>query len=141
MACLFGGISIVELLINNSEYFKLEYFTARNVFGKTGFQLAQDMGRTEVVNLIKSKMPNIAFWFLTWNKYVLTYTSKKYCFHLHIFANCIERTVMRRYLYFLQGVFINFWEVVQDLQLKLGKCAFSEFGLTCLRKAQKFEVS
>ena len=35
--------------------------TARNKKGKTGFKMAQDRGKTKVVNLIQTKMPQIAF--------------------------------------------------------------------------------
>ena len=47
-------------MISNSDSFNLD-LTARDNDGKTGFQLAQDEEESEVVNLIKSKMPNIAF--------------------------------------------------------------------------------
>ena len=35
--------------------------TARDKFGKTGIQLAQDEGETDVVNLIQINMPQMAF--------------------------------------------------------------------------------
>ena len=57
---MWGRTNIVDMMINNSESLKLD-LTARDNDGKTGFQLAQDEGKTEVVNLILSKMPNIAF--------------------------------------------------------------------------------
>ena len=47
-------------MISNSNSLKLD-LTARDNEGKTGFKWARDMGKSEVVNLIKSKMPNIAF--------------------------------------------------------------------------------
>ena len=50
----------LELLINNSQSLNID-LTARDNNGKTGFQVAQDEGETEVVNIIESKMPNIAF--------------------------------------------------------------------------------
>ena len=58
-ACLYGYTSIVDMMINNSESLKLD-LTARTKRGNTGFQLAQDWGHTNVVNLIRSKMPRIA---------------------------------------------------------------------------------
>ena len=47
-------------MISNSDSFNVD-LTARDNDGKTGFQLAQDEEESEVVNLIKSKMLNIAF--------------------------------------------------------------------------------
>ena len=58
-ACCYGSTRTVQIMINNSESFKLD-LTVRNN-GETGFQIAQDCGESEVVNLIKSKMPKIAF--------------------------------------------------------------------------------
>ena len=58
-ACMHGITSIVDMMINNSESLKLD-LAARTNSGKTGFQLAQDCDRTDVVNLIRSKMPRIA---------------------------------------------------------------------------------
>ena len=52
-ACTWGNTSIVEMMINNSESLKLD-------LDSTGFQWAQGCGRTDVVNLIRRKMPQIA---------------------------------------------------------------------------------
>ena len=35
--------------------------TATDKDGRTGFMIAQDYGNTEIVNLIKEKLPSIAF--------------------------------------------------------------------------------
>ena len=59
-ACYCGETSIVKFMISNSDSFNLD-LTARDNDGKTGFQLAQDEEESEVVYLIKNKMPNIAF--------------------------------------------------------------------------------
>ena len=67
-ACEFGRKSIVELMIINSDSLNLD-LTATDNQGRTGFKLAQVRENHEVVSLILSKMPNIAFWFLVWNKY------------------------------------------------------------------------
>ena len=47
------------MMINNSEALYLD-LTARENGGRTGFQVAQYWGHTDVVNLIQSKMPRIA---------------------------------------------------------------------------------
>ena len=60
LACFEGYTSIITMMISKSESLKLD-LTARDNDGKTGFQLAQDEGKSKVVNLIKSKMPNLAF--------------------------------------------------------------------------------
>ena len=56
----YGRTSIVEMMLSKSIYHKLD-LTARDGGGKTGFQLAQDWGATDVVNLILNKKPQIAF--------------------------------------------------------------------------------
>jgi len=51
-------------MINNSESVNLD-LTAKDNGGITGFQLAQPMRRSDVVKLIKSKIPylvEIVFW-------------------------------------------------------------------------------
>ena len=58
LACGHGQFKIVELLIQNSDKVEL---TAKNSFGRTGFQLAVRFGKKEIVNLIKEKMPRIAY--------------------------------------------------------------------------------
>jgi len=59
-ACMYGQTSIVSIMINNSESFNLD-LTARDNRGRTGFQLAKLQRNTEVVNMIRIKMPQIAF--------------------------------------------------------------------------------
>ena len=46
-------------MIDNSVLFGLD-LTIRDNWGKTGFQLAQRFEKTDVINLIKEKMPSIA---------------------------------------------------------------------------------
>ena len=72
-ACLLSRTSVVNIMINNSESLNLD-LTAQDNEGKTGFKLAQDevqrqmqyghnhgSPQHEIVKLIKSKMPRIAF--------------------------------------------------------------------------------
>ena len=59
LACRDGRIRIVDMMINNSESLNLD-LVARDIIGRTGFQWALEMGFTDVVNLIRSKMPRIA---------------------------------------------------------------------------------
>ena len=59
-ACYLGKLNVVEIMINNSESFNLD-LTARTNRGNTGFQLAQKSRKTGVVNMIRTKMPQIAF--------------------------------------------------------------------------------
>ena len=56
--CMNNQSKIVELLIQNSNKIDL---TAKNRCGQTGFQVAVSFGKTETVNLIKEKMPRIAY--------------------------------------------------------------------------------
>ena len=56
-ACRYGKTSIVDMMINNSESLKLD-LTSRNNDRETGFEF---LGRTDVVNLIHTKLPEIAF--------------------------------------------------------------------------------
>merc|ERR1712038_1632112 len=58
--CMYGQTSIVGIMINNSESFNLD-LTARDNRGRTGFQLAKLQRNTEVVDMIRIKMPQIAF--------------------------------------------------------------------------------
>ena len=57
-ACYEGEPKTVELFINNCKLFKLD-LTARNNEGRTGYQVAEFFELTDVVNLIKSRMPSI----------------------------------------------------------------------------------
>ena len=45
---------------------------------KTGFNLAQDEGKAEVINLTQYKMPNIGFW-------LHTCLNKNFYFHIMVF--------------------------------------------------------
>ena len=59
-ACCLGNTRIVEMMIDKAERFKIE-LTAKTKRGETGFDIAKTNGKTEVVNLIKRKLPSIAF--------------------------------------------------------------------------------
>ena len=58
-ACIKGKTKIIEMMMDNAEYIKID-FTSKDNDGKTGFQHARHYLRTDVVNLIKNKMPWIA---------------------------------------------------------------------------------
>ena len=60
VACMNSRTSIVDMLINNSESLKLD-LTAKDKYGRNGFKCAQLYRQTDVVNLIRTKMPQIAF--------------------------------------------------------------------------------
>ena len=60
LACINGMTKLVEMMIENSDLFKL-ILTARDDRGRTGFQYAKQFGNTAVVDLIERKMPHIAF--------------------------------------------------------------------------------
>ena len=53
-----NSTSIVDIMINNSESVNLD-LTARDNDGKTGFDWAQDLRKTDVINLIRTKMPQL----------------------------------------------------------------------------------
>ena len=59
-ACRNGKTGIIEMMISKAESLKLD-LASRDNGGKTGYKLAQDLGRSEAVNLIKSKKPSLAF--------------------------------------------------------------------------------
>ena len=59
-ACQNGHPKILELLMTNSAEFKID-LNAKNNDDKTGFQVAHDFENFEVAELIKSKMPSIAY--------------------------------------------------------------------------------
>ena len=56
----FGSKSIVKMMITNYQSLNLD-LTARDRDGRTGFQLARDFQRFDVENIIKTKVPKIAF--------------------------------------------------------------------------------
>ena len=56
----YRSTNVIDIMINNSESFNLD-LTARDNDGQTGFQMAQERGRTNVVNMIQTKMSQIAF--------------------------------------------------------------------------------
>ena len=58
-ACAYDKINIVEMMIDNAKSFKLDLLIKDNN-GRTGFQCAKDCGSTDVVKIIKRKMPKIA---------------------------------------------------------------------------------
>ena len=47
------------MMIEQSEFLELD-LKAEDRDGKTGYQLAKDHGRIDVVNLIQTKMPSLA---------------------------------------------------------------------------------
>ena len=59
LACENGQEDIAEIIMKNSAKFNIELNAKDNV-GRTAFQKAQQWGHTNVVNLIRSKMPRIA---------------------------------------------------------------------------------
>ena len=56
-ACFNGSSKIVEMLLQKSGNLNID-LTAIGNNGRTGFQLAKEYGRTEIVNLIR-KLPSI----------------------------------------------------------------------------------
>ena len=58
-ACITGHIRIVEMMIEQSESFELD-LKAEDSQGRTGYQLARRYKKTDVVNLIQTKMPCLA---------------------------------------------------------------------------------
>ena len=59
IACRYGvtleHILIIEQILDNAESLKIN-LTSRNIYVRTGFQIASVMGRIEVVNLIRKKV-------------------------------------------------------------------------------------
>ena len=58
-ACRNGHARIVEMLIDQSEFLNLDLRAISHVWGKTGFQLAVEKNRFDVIDVIKSKMPSL----------------------------------------------------------------------------------
>ena len=58
-ACRNGHARIVEMLIDKSEFLNLDLRAISHVWGKTGFQLAVEKNRFDVIDVIKSKMPSL----------------------------------------------------------------------------------
>ena len=59
-ACNYGKANIVEMMVENAKFCKLD-LTARENTGRTGYQLAKENGKTDVVNLIEEKLLSITF--------------------------------------------------------------------------------
>ena len=59
IACNFGKVKIVDMMIEWSESLELD-LKAKNNNNQTGYQLAIQRGKTDVVNLIQTKMQNLA---------------------------------------------------------------------------------
>ena len=57
--CKYGLASIVEVMMEKADYVNLD-FTIKDLDGKTGLDLAQNAGKTEVVKLIKRKLKSIS---------------------------------------------------------------------------------
>ena len=55
-ACFYGYIRIVDMMIEQSESLELD-LKAENSDGETGYQMARRVRKTDVVNLIQTKMP------------------------------------------------------------------------------------
>jgi hypothetical protein len=55
---MFGHIRIIDMMIEQSESLELD-LRAKNKSNRTGYQLAKVNGRTDVVNLIQTKMPSL----------------------------------------------------------------------------------
>ena len=59
-ACLYQSTEMVEMMIENAESSKLDLKIKAND-GRTAFQLAEFAERTDIVNLIKRKLPTGTF--------------------------------------------------------------------------------
>ena len=57
LVCQFGKTTTVKKMLDNAEFFGLD-LTAKDNFGRTGFQIAKQYMHTDVINLIKRKMPS-----------------------------------------------------------------------------------
>ena len=60
LACFRGKKDIVEMMINYADSFKID-LVAKDLDGQTGFSWAKLLGESDVVDVIKRKMPKIAF--------------------------------------------------------------------------------
>ena len=58
-ACMFGHTKIVNKMIEQSDSLELDLEAVDNN-GKTGYQVAKANDKTDVVKLIKTKMPSLA---------------------------------------------------------------------------------
>ena len=56
LACFDDRKIIVEMMIENAETLEID-LTAKDKDGKTGFQLAEEHGNEDIVNIIKEKLP------------------------------------------------------------------------------------
>ena len=56
---MFNSARVVEMLIEQSECHKID-LTTKNECGENGYQIAEYYGNTEVMNVIKTKMPSFA---------------------------------------------------------------------------------
>ena len=56
-ASYYGSTKTVEIMIEHSKLFD---FTLKDNAGRTGFQVAKENQKTEVIKLIRRKMPSIA---------------------------------------------------------------------------------
>ena len=56
-ACRNGYSSVVGLMIDNAKSFNID-LKAKDEHGKTGFQLATELEKTAVINLMKQKLPS-----------------------------------------------------------------------------------
>ena len=59
LACVGGQPRIVEMVIEMSERHKIDLRAKDKRYGKTGYQMADNFKLTEVINLIKTKMPSL----------------------------------------------------------------------------------
>ena len=59
LACRNGRIRIIDMMIEQSEFLELD-LKAEDRDDKTGYQLAKYHERTDIVNLIQTKMPCLA---------------------------------------------------------------------------------
>ena len=58
-ACVQQKLTVVELMLDNAKFFKLELMT-KKINGSTGYQFAKRHGFTDIVHLIEKKLPSIA---------------------------------------------------------------------------------
>ena len=59
LACVGDQTRIVEMVIEMSECHKIDLRAKDKRYGQTGYQMAEDFKLTEVIKLIKTKMPSL----------------------------------------------------------------------------------
>ena len=57
-SCMYGKIEIMEMLIDNSEFHKLD-LTSKDKWNRTVLQKVKREGNVNVINLIKNRIPSL----------------------------------------------------------------------------------